>query len=87
MQFRWIRDGINQLGDNVEINMALGLLTMELTNLTMNDGGTYTCMATSERASRSDHIILNISEKVQGTVLRIPSKGVYMCASALLYFA
>ena len=64
--------------------MALGLLTMELANLAMNNGGTYTCMATSEWASRSDHIILNISEKVEGIV---PWQGVYMCTSALLYFA
>ena len=39
---------------------------MTLANLTMNDGGTYTCMATSARSSRSDHIVLNVSEKVEG---------------------
>jgi len=58
----------------VEINVALGLLTMELVNLTMDDSGTYTCMATSERASRSDHIILNISEKAEGTGVLYPDK-------------
>ena len=63
--------------------MALGLLTMELTNLTMNGGGTYTCMATSERASRSDHIILNILEKVEGTIL-YPEKE-WICVQVLYY--
>jgi len=39
---------------------------MELANLTIYDSGTYTCLATSERSTRSDHIILNVSEKVEG---------------------
>jgi len=65
-QFRWIRDGIIQHGKNVVINVALGLFTMKLVNLTITDSGTYTCMATSKRSSRSDHIILNVSEEVEG---------------------
>ena len=65
-RFRWIRDGIEQLGDNVVLNVSLGLFTMTLPNLTMNDGGAYTCMATSARSSRSDHIVLNVSENVEG---------------------
>ncbi|XP_065913356.1 transmembrane and immunoglobulin domain-containing protein 1-like [Dysidea avara] len=67
-RFRWIRDGIEQLRDNVVTNVSLGLFTMTLANLTMNDGGTYTCMATSIRSSRSDHIVLNVSEKVEANI-------------------
>ena len=70
--FRWIRDGIEQLGDSVAVNIPLRLVMMTLTNVTMNDGGTYTCMATSERSSRSDHIVLTVLEKVEGMMHAIP---------------
>jgi len=42
---------------------------MKLANVTMDDAGTYTCMATNERSSRSDRVILTLTEKVEGTLM------------------
>lgn len=63
-QFRWIRDGVELVGENVAISHAVMALT--LPNTTMDDAGVYTCSATSQRSYRSDHIILTVLAMSEG---------------------
>ena len=63
-QFGWLRNGIDLNGENIFTNNTF--IVIELSNITMEDAGDYTCTARSARSYLSDTIALNVSNKTEG---------------------
>ena len=59
-EFTWRKDGREIEADNVTVFTNQTTITIVLTNLTMNDAGSYTCEAANEQSYRNDHVELRI---------------------------
>ena len=83
-QFGWLRNGIDLNGENIFTNNTF--IVIELSNITMEDAGDYTCTARSVRWHHSDTITLNLSHKTEG-ILSVCNIATFIkCCIAMYLF-